>query len=113
MRCNSELQNITKNIALLERLQPTTARSALYDLPSLPDQNMARGGIEGMAHKEAYGKGQEHGMTREEIVELRKATFERVERMRKTGDYAAGASDIRENGEALLKLMDHLLERMR
>ena len=52
-------------------------------------------------------------MTREEIIELRKATFARVERMCKTGDYAAGASDIRENGEALLKLMDHLLERMR
>jgi hypothetical protein len=52
-------------------------------------------------------------MTRDEIIELRKVTFARVERMRKTGDYAAGASDIRENGEALLKLMDHLLERMR
>lgn len=66
-----------------------------------------------MAHKEAHGEGQENGMTKEEIIELRKATFARVERMRKTGDYAAGASDIRENGEALLKLMDHLLERMR
>jgi len=52
-------------------------------------------------------------MTRPEMVELRKATFERVERMRKTGDFAAGAADIRENAEALLKLMDHLLERMR
>lgn len=52
-------------------------------------------------------------MTKEELVELRKETFHRVERMRKTGDYAAGASDIRDNAEALLKLADHLLERMR
>jgi len=52
-------------------------------------------------------------MTRQEMVELRKATFERVERMRKTGDFAAGAADIRENAEVLLKLADHLLERMR
>jgi len=66
-----------------------------------------------MAHKEAHGEGQEHGMTRPEMVELRKATFERIDRMRKTGDFAAGAADIRDNAEALLKLMDHLLERMR
>lgn len=52
-------------------------------------------------------------MTREELVDLRKGTFERVEIMRRTGDYAAGAADIRENAEALLKLIDHLLERMR
>lgn len=52
-------------------------------------------------------------MSREELVTLRKATYERVERMRKTGDYGAGASDIRENAEVLLKLTDHLLERMR
>jgi hypothetical protein len=52
-------------------------------------------------------------MTREEIVELRKETLTRVERMRKTGDYAAGASDIRENSEMLVRLIDHLLERMR
>lgn len=52
-------------------------------------------------------------MTREEIVEQRKATFDRVERMRHIGDYAAGAADIRENAEILLKLFDHLLERMR
>jgi hypothetical protein len=33
--------------------------------------------------------------------------------MRKIGDFAAGAADIRENAEVLLKLIDHLLERMR
>lgn len=52
-------------------------------------------------------------MSRDEMVQLRKATFERVERLRKTGDYGAGAADIRENAEVLLKLTDHLLERMR
>lgn len=52
-------------------------------------------------------------MTRDEMVQLRKETLERVERMRRVGDYGAGASDNRENGEALLKLIDHLLERMR
>jgi hypothetical protein len=52
-------------------------------------------------------------MTRQEMIELRKETFDRVERMRKIGDYGAGAADIRENAEVLLKLADHLLERMR
>ena len=52
-------------------------------------------------------------MSREELVAIRTETLERVERMRKTGDYAAGASDIRENAEVLLKITDHLLERMR
>lgn len=52
-------------------------------------------------------------MTREEMIELRKATFERVERLRVIGDYGAGAADIRENAETLLKITDHLLERMR
>lgn len=52
-------------------------------------------------------------MTRDEMVELRKETFERLMRMRHVGDYGAGASDNRENAEALVKLMDHFLERMR
>ena len=52
-------------------------------------------------------------MTRDEMVELRKLTFNRVKGLRHVGDYGAGAIDIRENAEALLKLMDHLLERMR
>lgn len=52
-------------------------------------------------------------MNREEMADERRKTLERVERLRKTGDYGAGAADIRENAEALLKLQDHLLERMR
>lgn len=52
-------------------------------------------------------------MTKDEMIELRKRTFARVERMRKVGDFAAGASDIRENAEALLAIIDHNLERMK
>lgn len=52
-------------------------------------------------------------MRREEILELRTATFDRVQQLRKTGDYGAGAADIRENAETTLKLIDHLLERLR
>lgn len=52
-------------------------------------------------------------MTREELVALRKEAHSRVERLRKVGDYGAGASDIRETAETQLKLIDHLLERMR
>lgn len=52
-------------------------------------------------------------MTHEDLIELRKATLDRVDRMRKTGDYQAGAADIRENGEGLLKVLDHLLEQKR
>jgi hypothetical protein len=52
-------------------------------------------------------------MSRDEIIELRQETLQRVETMRRTGDYAAGAADIRENAEVVLKVLDHLLERMR
>ena len=52
-------------------------------------------------------------MKREELLDLRKATVERVDRLRKIGDYGAGAADIRENAETLLALIDHHLERMR
>lgn len=52
-------------------------------------------------------------MKREEMVELRKEAFKDVERMRKTGDYGAGAADIRNTAERLLELVDHLLERMK
>lgn len=52
-------------------------------------------------------------MTRAEMLELRKSAFERLERLRKVGDWGAGASDIRENAETQLKLIDHLLERLR
>jgi hypothetical protein len=66
-----------------------------------------------MAHTETHGKGQENRMTRQELIELREVTEARVERMRKIGDYQAGAADIRENAEALLLLIDDRLERMR
>ena len=52
-------------------------------------------------------------MNRDELVELRKALFARLERMRHVGDYAAGAADVRETAETLLKMVDHWLERMR
>jgi hypothetical protein len=52
-------------------------------------------------------------MTKEEMLELRKKTWKRLQEMRHVGDYGAGAQDNRENGEALLMLIDHLLERMR
>lgn len=52
-------------------------------------------------------------MTKEEMIELRKDTLRRVEVMSKTGDYAAGAADNRQNAEVLLALIDHLLQRMR
>lgn len=50
---------------------------------------------------------------RDELVELRKVHFARLERMRALGDYDAGAPDSRENAETLLKLLDHLIERTR
>ena len=52
-------------------------------------------------------------MTKPEVIELRKRLFDRVDRLRRVGDYGAGASDIRENAEVLLALVDHMLERMR
>lgn len=52
-------------------------------------------------------------MKRDEMLELRKVLFDRLKRMRHTGDYAAGAADIRENAETELKLIDHLLERLK
>lgn len=52
-------------------------------------------------------------MSRDEMITLRKATFERVEKLRRLGDHSAEAPDVRENAEVLLKLTDHLLERMR
>lgn len=52
-------------------------------------------------------------MIREELVTVRSATFQLVERLRKVGDYGAGAADIRAIAETQLKLIDHLLERLR
>ncbi len=51
--------------------------------------------------------------TREELLKLRQETFEQVERLRKTGDYGAGASDIRKNAETLLVLIEDRLETKR
>jgi len=50
-------------------------------------------------------------MTREELVELRKATFVRVEKLRRIGDHSAEAPDVRANAEVLLALLDHELEK--
>lgn len=52
-------------------------------------------------------------MNRDELLQLRKDTLARVERMRKEGDYSAGAFDSRANTEALLYLIDLWLERMK
>jgi hypothetical protein len=50
---------------------------------------------------------------RDELLVMRKVLFERLEKLRKIGDYSAGAADIREIGEALLKLTDNILERIK
>jgi hypothetical protein len=52
-------------------------------------------------------------MTKQEIMELRKATYQRVAQLRLIGDHSAEAPDVRKNAECLLQLIDHLLERMR
>ena len=52
-------------------------------------------------------------MKREEMIVLRKEIFTMVERLRKVGDYGAGAADIRATAETVLKLIDHWLERMK
>lgn len=52
-------------------------------------------------------------MNRDEVVERRKDVLKRAERQRNIGDYAAGAADIRENTEDILRLYDHILERMK
>jgi hypothetical protein len=50
---------------------------------------------------------------RDDMLALRKAFYERLEKMRAIGDYSAGAADIRETAELLLKVVDHVLERMK
>jgi hypothetical protein len=50
---------------------------------------------------------------REDLIDIRKQLFPRLERMRHIGDYGAGAPDIRETAEVLLRIIDHLLERTR
>jgi len=52
-------------------------------------------------------------MTRDELVEVRKEAIKHLEEMRKAGDYGAGAAWARATAERQLKLIDHLLERMR
>lgn len=52
-------------------------------------------------------------MKREELIEARKETIKRVERLRRIGDHSAEAPDVRANAEDILRIWDHLLERMR
>jgi len=52
-------------------------------------------------------------MIKNELVELRKLTVARVEKLRRLGDHSAEAPDIRANAEAILSILEHLLERMR
>jgi len=50
---------------------------------------------------------------RDDMVAMRERIFARVENMRRIGDYSAGAADIREIAEGVLKTIDVLLERMK
>jgi len=50
---------------------------------------------------------------RDDMVALRQAFYARLEKMRTVGDYSAGAADIRETAEAVLKLIDNALERIK
>jgi hypothetical protein len=52
-------------------------------------------------------------MKRDELTDLRATLYLRLEHMRRLGDYGAGAADIRETNEDLLRIIDHLLERMK
>lgn len=52
-------------------------------------------------------------MNRDEIIALRRDVLEVVKKLQQIGDYGAGAGDIRFLAETVLKLTDHLLERMR
>jgi hypothetical protein len=52
-------------------------------------------------------------MNRQELLKRRRELVEMTDRLRKLGDYGAGAADTRELAEALLQLVDHLLEGMR
>lgn len=49
-------------------------------------------------------------MNRNELLSLRKALWNRVDRLRKIGDHSAEAPDVRANAEAILLLLDHALE---
>lgn len=52
-------------------------------------------------------------MNRDELVTLRKEAFAQLEEQRKAGDYGAGAAWARATAERQLKIIDHILERMR
>jgi hypothetical protein len=48
---------------------------------------------------------------RDELIEIRKEHFELVARLKRVGDYGAGAADTRQMAETVLKLIEHMLER--
>lgn len=52
-------------------------------------------------------------MTRDEVLALRDDLQRRFAALKAVGDYGVGASDIRDNTEATLKVVQHLLDRMR
>ena len=52
-------------------------------------------------------------MNKDELLELRKQTLARVERLRRLGDHSAEAPDIRANAETILALIEDRLQRMR
>lgn len=52
-------------------------------------------------------------MSKDEMLAIRKEAIAQLEEMRRAGDYGAGAAWARATAERQLKLIDHLLERMR
>lgn len=52
-------------------------------------------------------------MSRDEMLAIRKEAIAQLEEMRRTGDYGAGAAWARATAERQLKLIDHLLEKVR
>jgi len=52
-------------------------------------------------------------MSKDEMLAMRKEAIAHLEEMRRAGDYGAGAAWARATAEWQLKLIDHLLERMR
>lgn len=52
-------------------------------------------------------------MSRDELIAMRKEAIKQIDEMRKAGDFGAGAAWNRATAERQLKIIDHLLERMR
>ena len=52
-------------------------------------------------------------MSRDEMIAMRKEAIKDLTEMRQAGDFAAGAAWNRATTERQLKIIDHLLERMR